>query len=215
MASSYVDFYTILAELKDKDAKFDGKTLKKLPYSQLDLAAIGNAGQCRCSPSLVIKEKAARRKPYAVVEIELEEQEREYLERTGMLSDVMDDRVMALPHLKWEELSYLAKLWFKLNCLNIHLDAPTQRLTEVVDLLTECRRADILPSQIVTSLRTEFNSVILRQGKLSDEVIRSICEQCANVVYGFLEAEEAMICDQKLLADYSCSCYCFRAIHEY
>lgn len=215
MASSYVDFYTILAELKSKDAKFDGKALKKLSYSQLDLAAIGNAGPCRCSPSLVIKEKATRRKPYSVVEIELTEDEREYLEQTGMFGDVMDDRVHALPHLKWEELSTLGKLWFKLNCLTIHLDAPTQRLTEVIELLKDCGQENILPEQIILSLRTEFHSVLLRQGKLTDDVIRSICEQCANVVYGFLEPEEAMICDQKLLADYSCSCYCFRAINEY
>jgi len=215
MAESYTDFYTVLAELKSKEAKFDSKTLKKLSYYQLNLASIGNAGPCRCSPSLVIKEKANRRKPYSVAEVELEENEKEYLERTGMLGDVLEDRAKSLNLLKWDDLTILGKLWFKLCCLNIHLDSPTQRLTEVIEFLKICAEGNLLPTQVALSLKTEFQSILLRQSKLSDDVIRNSCEQCANVIYGFLPAEEAMICDNKLLYDYSCSSYCFRPINEH
>lgn len=206
----YTDFYKLLDILKERGNKFDTKTLKLLPYAQLDLAAIGNAGVCRCSPNLVIKEKNNRRKPYSL----LKEEDRAYLLKAGMLNDMLEEQAATgLP--SWGSLGAVAQLWFKLDCLHTHLDSPEYRLTEVIALLQRSISSELLPSQVALSLKSEFQSLLLRKTKVPDALLRTSCEQCSNVVYGFIPPNEVIICDQGLLADYSCTASCFRAIHEY
>lgn len=206
----YVDFYELLEKLKVAGRKFDTKALKQLAYTQLDLAAIGNAGCCKCSPSLVTKEKALRRKAYAVQD----ENGRAFLERAGMLADALQDASNAKGHPTIRTLGVLEHLWYKLTCLATHSDAPSTRLVEVVNLLQLAIDRELLPNQVALSLKAEFQSIILRQSKISDELIRGSCDQCAGVVRSFLTPSGVAVCEGRVLADYSCSSFCFRDANE-
>jgi len=204
---NYSPFYSLLRQLKEGDKKFDSKQLKKLEYGDLDLAAMGNAGSCRCPVEMVIEEKRKRRVKY----VSSKSLNRELLNELGMLDDVLADRIKLSEFPTWDSLSIVAKLWFKLSCLEMHTDYPGPRIEEVIFLFQECLKEvhPPLPFQIAKNFQTEFQSIYLRLGKLPDEVIRDCCTQCANVIYGFIDGDELEICDNMALKDYSCSGGCF------
>ena len=206
----YEDFYSLLAKLKEKNQKFDSRTLKKLTYNQLDLAAIGNAGTSKCSPTLVSKEKSLRRQEYLLKDSI--DSDRDYLESIGMLEEVMEERNKIGP--MWEDLSTILKLWFKLNCLETHLDSPNIRITEVLKLLKECESEGSLPHQLVATYVTEFQSILLLSHKLNEDTIRNVCNQCSYAIKEFLNLEDSNISNNKIISNYSCSSYCFRSINE-
>lgn len=206
----YIPFYTLLEQLKRDQKKFDSKSLKKLKYTELNLAAMGNAGVCRCTIEEMVQEKMRRRAKYATTKF----LDRETLKDLGMLDDVLADRIKLSNIPTWDRLSIVAKLWFKLSCLEMHTDYPGPRLEEVILLFQECLKQDNppLPFQIAKNFQTEFQSIYLRMNKLPDEVIRDCCTQCANVLYGFITGDEIEICDTMSLKDYSCSGGCFYPI---
>ena len=210
---SYEDFYILLAKIKEKGQKFDGKTLKRLPYHQLDLAAIGNAGSCRCSSSLVHKEKMLRRHNF--VSKPSIEDDRSHLEQIGMLDNVLDDRSHSIGLPRWQELSNPLKLWFKLCCIEIHLDSPNVRIAEAISLFKKCANEGSVPHQLAMMYTSEFQSILLMSHKLTDETIRNACNQATYTLKEFLSSEDMEIADNKTLDDYSCSSYCFRTINEY
>jgi len=183
----YTDFYSVLEELKANGKKFDGKALKRLDISQLDLACIGNAGVCRCSVSLVQKEKTSR--------------------LTFTQSDILNQPP------NWNKLSVLSKIWFKLTCLITHTDNPSKRITEVISLFQQANTQHLLSPEVALSLKAEFQA-ILQRPKVADATLRSACDLAASVVFKFVPPEEVAICDQKLLSDYSCSSFCFRTPNE-
>ena len=210
---SYEDFYSILVKLKEKGQKFDGKSLKRLAYHQLDLAAIGNAGACRCSTGLVNKEKAIRRQSFVTKPII--DDDIDYLEKTEMLDGVLNDRNTLVGFPKWESLSTPLKLWFKISCLETHLDSPNVRLNEAITLFKKCASEGSIPHQLVFMCVPEFQSILLMSRKLNDEMIRNVCNQSAYSVREFLSPEDMEVADFKTLDNYSCSSYCFRPINEY
>jgi hypothetical protein len=210
---SYEDFYSLLEKLKAKGQKFDGKTLKKLAYHQLDLAAIGNAGPCKCSSGLVRKEKMLRR--HAFVAKPTIDDDRDYLEQTGMLDGVLDDRNHNTGFPRWEELSNILKLWFKLCCIEIHLDSPNIRLTEAIALFKKCAAEGSIPHQLALMHISEFQSILQMTKRLNDETIRNACNQAAYTLKEFMTPDDVEIADNKTLDNYSCSSYCFRAINEH
>ena len=203
----YQPFYTLLNQLKEEKKKFDSKTLKRLKYDELNLAAMGNAGECRCSIDEVIQEKSKRRTKYVASKF----LNRDVLEDLGMLDDILADRIKISNTPTWDSLSVVAKLWFKLSCLEMHTDYPGPRIEEVILLFQECLKQEKppMPWQIAKNFQTEFQSIYLRLNKLPDEVIRDCCTQCANVLYGFITGDEIEICDAMSLKDYSCSSGCF------
>ena len=206
----YTPFYLLLEQLKKEDKRIEAKHLKKLKYTELDLAAMGNAGKCRCSMDEVIQEKTKRRAKYQTVKM----LNREALNELGMLDDVLLDRIKVSDIPTWDSLSIISKLWFKLSCLEMHTDHPGPRIEEVILLFQECLKQEHpqLPFLIAKNFQTEFQSIYLRLSRLPDEVLRDCCTQCANVIYGFITGDEIEICDNMALKDYSCSSGCFYPI---
>src|SRR5271155_955187 len=87
--SSRRDFYDLRSDLIEQDKKFDEVTLRLLPYHQLHLAAMGNAGDAACIPKVIHEEKARRRERFlAMDEAELKSCER-YLRAEEMYDDVV------------------------------------------------------------------------------------------------------------------------------
>ncbi len=197
------DFYELLAKLKAKKQKFTPKTLKLLPYEQLVLAAMGNAGRCRCSLEDVTNEKQERRA--LLLGLPQEKIEEMGLE-LHLIGDILEDR-LTLAHTvpAWSELSVISKLYFKLTCLETHPYDALQRISEVVAL---CKEADqALPQQLAFSLKIEFQSSLL--SKPSDDWIRDTSTKACNLVYGFIPGSEIELVDKLELRDYVCTAGCF------
>ena len=196
-------FYELLAELKSKGARFSAKTLRELPYDQLLLAAMGNAGVCRCSVEDVTQEKQERRALFLgmpqekFAQMKLEDQ---------LASDIQDDRIActrAIP--SWRDLSVAAKLYFKLTCLEAHPHDAFLRMSEVVAL---CREASpSLPQQLAFSLKLEFQSAVL--SKPSTEWVKEASTKASNLLHGFITGPEIDTVDRLELRDYVCTAGCF------
>ena len=200
-----MDFYRILADLKRTDKTFGPESLKVLSYDQLILASSGNAGVCRCPLEDVVHEKHSRRAPYlgltatALNELDLDVQ---------MHSDILDARMAVTRSVPaWSDLSDVAKLYFKLVCLEAHPSDPLKRVNEVVNLFREVGEASLVPSQLAFSLRLEFQSALL--SKPSDDWLRDTALKASNLFYGFVTGPEIDLVDRLELRDYVCTAGCF------
>lgn len=203
IASPTREFYELLDELKSKGSKFSPSTLRLLSYDQLVLAAMGNAGPARCSVEDVVNEKQERR----TVLLGMPKKKLERLKLDDqMAGDLQDDLVMierSVP--SWKNLSVVAKLYFKLTCLENHPHDAFFRLSEVVNLCKEAH--EVLPQQLAFSLKIEFQSAVL--SKPSDEWIRDASTKASNILYGFVNGSEVDIVDKLELRDYVCTAGCF------
>lgn len=204
------DFYDVLAELKAKGERFGPATLRDLPYDQLVLAATGNAGVCRCSLADVINEKQERR----ALLLAMPKRKFDTVKLDDLLAaDLQEDLIMinrTAP--SWSDLSVVAKLFFKLCCIENHPHDSFSRLTEVVNLLREADGA--LPQQMAFGLRLEFQSVLLSKRIPGDELVRDTCTKASNMLYGFVTGPEIEIIDKLELRDYVCSAGCFYPISQ-
>ena len=196
------EFYELLAELKTKGEHFSPVSLRELPYDQLALASMGNAGNCRCSVEDVINEKQERR----AVLLGLPKSKLESIKLDDQIaSDLQDDRITLNRKIpSWRDLSRVAKLYFKLTCLETHPHDPFLRLSEVVNL---CREASELPQQLAFSLKIEFQSAVL--SKPSPDWVRDTATKATNILYGFITGPEIETVDKLELRDYVCTAGCF------
>src|SRR5208337_4531972 len=106
------DFYDLRSELIEDSKKFDEVSLRRLPYHQLHLTCIGNAGDAACSPELVQQEKARRRERF----IAMEEEEFKACERYLRTEEIYDDVVFAISSklaVRWGDLNDRQKAWAK------------------------------------------------------------------------------------------------------
>jgi hypothetical protein len=202
------DFYDVLEELKRKGEKFSPQTLQDIPYDQLILAASGNAGVCRCPLSDVIREKQERR----ALLLGLPKAEFEKIKLDDLLAgDLMEDRAYQThPAPSWNDLGIVAKLYFKLSCLENHPHDAFNRLSEVVNFLREAE--GVIPQQIAFSLRREFQSGLL--SKPSDDWVRDASTKASNILYGYVTGPEVDIIDKLELMDYVCTAGCFYPLSE-
>ena len=202
------DFYDALVELKARGEQFGPETLKEIPYDQLILAASGNAGVCRCPLGDVINEKQERR----ALLLALPKKKLEHLKLDDLMAaDVQEDLIMinrTTP--SWVDLSVVAKLYFKLSCLENHSHDAFSRLSEVVNLFREAEGA--LPHQMAFSLRLEFQSALL--SKPSDDWVRDACTKASNMLYSFIPGPEVDLIDKLELRDYVCTAGCFYPLSE-
>ena len=202
------DFYDVLADLKQKGEKFTAETLREIQYDQLILAASGNAGVCRCALSDVVNEKRERR----AVLLGMPKAEFEKLKLDDLIAgDIQEDQILIdQPVPAWEDLSPLAKLYFKLACLENHPHDAAPRLAEVVTLLKEIEGS--VPQQIAFNLRIEFQSALL--SKPSEDWVRDACTKASNILYGYIFGPEVEIVDRLELLDYVCTAGCFYPLSE-
>jgi hypothetical protein len=189
------DFYDLRSDLIEQDKKFDETSLHLLPYHQLHLAAMGNAGDAVCPIVLVQQEKASRRERFlAMDEAEFKACER-YLRADEM----------------WGELSDPQKLWAKLNCLYNHLDDPQQRMGEALLFLRKCATASYLPTDVCQHYMQKVRGLMATYpGKVADTFFRAQIEDIRDNIRNFLPDNERGICDKGQIADFQCTSDCFR-----
>jgi hypothetical protein len=204
------DFYDLRSDLIEQDKKFDETSLSLLPYHQLHLAAMGNAGAAACQVTVVQQEKARRRERFiAMDETEFKASER-YLRAEEMYDDVI--RVIGSKLApRWEELSDPQKLWAKLSCLYNHLDDPQQRMGEALLLLRKCSTISHLPTDVCQHYMGRLRGLMATYpGKVTDAFFRAQIEDTRDNIRDFLTDDERGACDKEQIADYQCSSDCFR-----
>ncbi len=204
------DFYDLRSDLIEQDKTFDGVSLRLLPYHQLHLAAMGNAGAAACPTILIQQEKARRRERFlAKDEAELKACER-YLRAEEMYDDVILVIGSKLAP-RWGELSDPQKLWAKLNCLYNHLDDPQQRLGEALLLLRKCSTTSNLPTDVCQHYLSRLKGLMATYpGQVSNDFFRTQIEDTRDNIRDFLSDDERGVCDKQQIADFQCSSDCFR-----
>jgi len=204
------DFYDLRSDLIEQDKQFDDTSLPLLPYHQLHLAAMGNAGDAACLPRLIHKEKARRRERF----IAMDETELKACERYLRAEEMYDDVVLVIGSKlapRWGELSDPQKLWAKLNCLYNHLDDPQQRMGEALLLLRKCSTTSYLPTDVCQHYMQKMRGLMATYpGKITDPFFRAQIEDIRDNVRNFLPEAERSICDKEQIADYQCTQDCFR-----
>jgi len=204
------DFYDLRSDLIEQDKTFDGASLRLLPYHQLHLAAMGNAGDAVCPLILVQQEKARRRERF----LAMDEAELKACERYLRAEEMYDDVILVIGSKlapRWGELSDPQKLWAKLNCLYNHLDDPQQRMGEALLLLRKCSTTSNLPTDVCQHYMGRLRGLMATYpGSLSDDFFRSQIEDIRDNVRDFLPDEERLICDREQVADFQCTSDCFR-----
>ena len=207
--SSRRDFYDLRSELIEDSKKFDESVLRLLPYHQLHLTCIGNAGDAACDPELVQREKARRRERF----IAMDEDEFRACERYLRAEEMYDDVILAVcsksaPH--WADLNDRQQAWAKLNCLYNHIDDPHPRIGEAILLLRKCSTTS-LPTDVCHHYSGKLRSLIsVYPGKLGNDFFRSQIEDIRDNVRDFLPDEERVVCDREQIADFQCTSDCFR-----
>ncbi len=203
------NFYDLRDNLIDKDEKFDETTLRMLPYHQLHLASIGNAGDAACDPELIQQEKTRRRERF----VAMEEEEFKACERYLRTEEMYDDVILAVsskPAPCWDDLNDRQKAWAKLNCLHNHIDDPHHRMGEAILLLRKCSTTS-LPTDVCLHYMSKLRGLMsVYPGKLGDDFFRSQIEDIRDNVRDFLPDEERIICDREQIADFQCTSDCFR-----
>ncbi len=203
------DFYDLRSDLIERDKKFDEISLHLLPYHQLHLCAIGNAGVAACSPELIQQEKARRRERFlAMDEKELKACER-YLRAEEMYDDVLFVLGLKLAPC-WDKLSDRQKAWAKLNCLYNHIDDPQHRMGEVLLLLRKCSTTS-LPTDVCQHYTGKLRGLMaVYPTGVTDEFFRTQIEDIRDNIRDFLPDEERGIVDKEQIADFQCTSDCFR-----
>jgi hypothetical protein len=203
------DFYDLRSDLIERNKKFDEASLRFLPYHQLHLCAMGNAGDATCDPRLVQREKARRRERF----IAMDDEEFKACERYLRAEEMYDDVMLVLGSKlapRWGELSDRQKLWAKLACLYNHLDDPQQRMGEAILLLRKCSTTS-LPTDVCLHYMGRMRGLMATYpGKVTDEFFRVQIEDIRDTIRDFLPDDERVVCDKEQIVDFQCTSDCFR-----
>lgn len=203
------DFYDLRDELLDAGLKFDAIRIASLPYNQLHLCSMANAGKTACAPNIVQQEKESRRSRYLHMEPDEFKAATNYLKMERMYDDVM--QVISLQYTpRWGELNDRQKVWVKLTCLTNHLDNPHPRLGEAILLFRKCATT-LLPREVAMAFMEKLKGIItVYPGRLSDETYRDkLLEMKAGLIDFLPEAERTRL-QAEQIQDYSCTSDCFR-----
>jgi hypothetical protein len=207
------DFHLVREALIAQNKKFDAITLPQIPYNQLILCCTGVAGSTACPPQLIRKEKQHRRERF----LDLEEQEFQECINFLQIERMYEDVQFALAQRAapaWNSLASRQKVWFKLNCLFNHIDAPQRRIGETILLLRTCAEEPNsgLPREVcehyIDKLQTLFSSCM----EISQVEFRQKIWDIAEIILDFLPDSERSICTREELQDYSCTSDCFRVL---
>ena len=204
------DFYDLRSDLIEQGKKFDETSLRLLPYHQLHLAAMGNAGDAACQVTVVQQEKSRRRERFLAMDAE----EFKACERYLRAEEMYDDVILVIGSKlapRWEELSDSQKLWANLNCLYNHLDDPQQRMGEALLLLRKCSTTSYLPTDVCQHYMGRLRGLMATYpGKVQDDFFRAQIEDIRDNIRDFLSDIERGVCDKEQIADFQCTSDCFR-----
>lgn len=203
-------FYDLREQLLSEGRHFDEAALRVLPYDQLDLCCVANAGEAACTPLLVRREKRSRRERFVSMTSEEFNKCELFLRVQGMYNDVVADRA-TLGTPRWDDLNYRQKTWAKLNCLFNHLDNPHPRIFDTIGLLG---RASVwLPDHVAEHYTDRLKGLtVVYPTRLTDAKLRSFVEEIRDSVRDFLPEPERSICLREQIRDFQCTSDCFRIL---
>ena len=201
------EFVDLCRELVEQGKKFDKQTLAHIPYAQLLLCCIGNAGKAACSIQLVQQEKKNRRERFLNMELEEFKAVENYLK----IEQMYDDVLYAISHrnaVKWETLSECQKIWAKLTCLYTHVDNPTYRIEELIEMFKKC---ETIPSDVCKNYAFKLQSLgaVAKLKPPSESFRRKIIEM-AETLLGFMSIAERTAMESEQIQEFSCTSDCFR-----
>jgi hypothetical protein len=207
------NFYLLRDDLIAHGKRFDETSLPSIPYQELVLCCVGEAGEAACSSRLIREEKERRRERFLSMEPEEIQGCLNFLRVEQMEADILVAlAVRAAP--KWDDLSTRQKLWFKLCCIYNHIDAPQQRLEDAILLLRKCgvEVYSGLPRDFCEHHIGRLQLYCANLSGMKDNQFRAKIWDIAENILEFLHDEELSICKKEALQRYSCTSDCFRAI---
>lgn len=202
-------FEELRDELIAAGKKFDAESLSHIPYEKLVCCATGMAGEAMCPLALVQEEKNLRRDRFmSMSEFELN-QVNTLLRIEQMRDDVVRQRaVQGTP--KWDELTPRQQVWFKLRCIQNHLDAVSIRMTEVADLFCQCIESRSLPVNFAAHhLRKVQILIHVYPNNMPEKSFREQIADIAKEVKDRLTEPEIAVCEAEVLYNHSCTSDCF------
>lgn len=204
------DFYQTRDRLLHEKKKFDRETLHHIPYEQLVLCAIGEAGTAACSLRLVQEEKLARRERF----LSMSPSEIQACERFLRLEQMHDDvelNVKKLSAPSWDDLTNCQKAWAKLLCIFNHIDQPHQRLGEGILIIRKAVRSGEIPAETGEGMIERLRSLLSSYpSDINAEQLRDKVFDILDGLMAFFEGNEAAIASGELIKDFSCTSDCFR-----
>lgn len=211
LGSERRDFYRLRDELVRDKKKFTRSTLRLIPYDQLVLAAIGNAGAAACPLKLVQEEKQARRERFLDMEMSELAACSNHLKMERMYDDVMQDiRTRNAPY--WDELPTLHKAWAKLVCIYNHLDDPHSRMTDGIILLRRAITEGKLSQDLGMSMCSRLKTVSdLYPRKIRADLFRSKVLDVASKISTLIPPTDGrLVVEDEQIRDFTCTSDCFR-----
>jgi hypothetical protein len=201
------DYYQLRDDLLKAGRRFDASCIATIPYHQLQLCCIGNAGAAMCSPAVVQEEKLLRRQRFLSMEPEEFAKCEPLLRATEMHDDVTAAiNMLAAPH--WADLTNRQQAWAKLHCAWSHLDNPYPRLYESYKLLARCSTTS-LPQDVCEHYMGKLKGLMQEASRLTDDKIRNQIEEVRDNIKDFLPDAELSICYKEQIKDFSCTSDCF------
>lgn len=208
------DFSELKRELLEQGRSFDEATLRSVPYHQLHLCCIGNADVAACSMQLVRQEKASRRERFLSMEPEEFKEVANLLKIERMYDDVLY-AITCRTVPRWASLNDCQKLWAKLTCLYNHVDNPSDRLREVLNLFARCaaKPESGLPIDVCTVYASKLRGMAsVYPGKVSDTTFRHKVGEIAETLLEFMSDEDKKVLEKEQLQDFSCASDCFKIL---
>lgn len=206
-----VPFIELRTRLLALDKTFSEHELRKLPYNELVLAAIANAGKAACSIDEVVAEKERRRYRFLHMSPDEYPQAKRYLQVEGMYSD-LDALLEMRAAPTWDELSPRVRLWCKLNCLYTHCDNPDQRLQDAYPLVLDCDQRGLLRPGFAERLTSDLDRLRWLYGDaFGEDEFHYISGCLAEELLTQLDDSEKRDCERELVADYVCTGNCYHA----
>jgi hypothetical protein len=195
-------------------SSFTDRELRLLPYNDLVLTAIANAGKAACSLEDVLREKERRRYRFMNLSPDEFTKAKRYLQVEGMYSDMMARaRMRYAPH--WDDLSPRVRLWCKLNCLYTHCDNPDARIRDTYPILHRCDEDGLLRPGFAEKLVTDLDHLrCLSIDTLDGDEFRRITGAAAEDLVTQLDSDEKQICEKDIVLGYSCTGNCYHASGE-
>lgn len=208
---SRVPFADLRSLLLETRQTFSDRELRLLPYSELILAALANAGASACTIEAVLAHKQARRRRFLSMSPDALAKAQRYLQDEGMYTDIQALVAMrdAPP---WDTLTSPVRLWLKLNCLYTHIAEPEQRLRDAISLAAEAESASLLDSSRAYRMIEKLDRLRhFYPSGLSDDTFRTAIGCMSEEMLELLSIEEQEHCQRELVADYSCTGGCYHA----
>jgi hypothetical protein len=207
-----VEFSEMRELVLSQGRQFNALDLACVPYEQLSLCATANAGAAGCNLSLIREEKRGRRRRFVEMSFDQFPNVVRYLQAQSMFPDVLRDRARRTAPL-WENLSVVQKAWFKLSCVNNHIDNPGDRLRDSENLVFRAGDTGLIPLQQASWCVDIISQLLAHYPQnVTAETLRGSLANLTEELLQLMPEAEREVCAREELRDYSCTSDCFQPV---